>query len=46
MVTGSLLDIAKYLGSLKFKVWERMKDVITYSKYIQDHIQYTVAPVV
>ncbi|XP_065119389.1 zinc-binding protein A33 isoform X1 [Paramisgurnus dabryanus] len=36
MVTESLLDVAKYLGSLKFKVWEKMKDIITYTPVILD----------
>jgi len=34
MIRGSLLDVAKHLGSLKFKVWERMKEIIQYSEYI------------
>ncbi|TRY92160.1 hypothetical protein DNTS_015085 [Danionella cerebrum] len=38
LVTGSLLDVAKHLGSLKFKVWERMKEIIQYSEHTQ-HIK-------
>ncbi len=33
MITGSLLDVGKHLGSLKFKVWERMMENIQYSEY-------------
>uniref|UniRef100_A0A673N6N7 Zinc-binding protein A33-like n=1 Tax=Sinocyclocheilus rhinocerous TaxID=307959 RepID=A0A673N6N7_9TELE len=36
MTTGSLLDIAKHLGSLKFKVWERMMEIIQYTPVTLD----------
>ncbi|XP_057703578.1 E3 ubiquitin-protein ligase TRIM35-like [Corythoichthys intestinalis] len=33
---GSLLDEAKHMGNLKFKVWERMKETLAYSPVILD----------
>ncbi|XP_026070624.1 zinc-binding protein A33-like isoform X3 [Carassius auratus] len=36
MITGSLLDVAKHLGSLKFKVWERMMEIIQYTPVTLD----------
>uniref|UniRef100_A0A8C0YDD4 Tripartite motif containing 35-13 n=2 Tax=Cyprinus carpio TaxID=7962 RepID=A0A8C0YDD4_CYPCA len=36
MITGSLLDTAKHLGSLKFKVWERMMEIIQYTPVTLD----------
>lgn len=31
-MSGSLLDESKYLGNLKYKVWESMQAVAPYSK--------------
>ncbi|XP_077391754.1 E3 ubiquitin-protein ligase TRIM62-like [Festucalex cinctus] len=33
---GGLLDEAKHVGNLKFSVWERMKETISYSPVIMD----------
>nr|XP_061794048.1 zinc-binding protein A33-like [Nerophis lumbriciformis] len=36
LIGGALLDEAKHVGNLKYKVWERMKDTLTYSPVILD----------
>ncbi|XP_042169080.1 zinc-binding protein A33-like [Oncorhynchus tshawytscha] len=35
-VTGALLDVAKHLGCLNYRVWERMQDFITYTPVTLD----------
>ncbi|XP_057705186.1 E3 ubiquitin-protein ligase TRIM35-like isoform X1 [Corythoichthys intestinalis] len=36
LLPGGLLDEAKHVGNLKFKVWERMKETLAYSPVILD----------
>ncbi|XP_077588003.1 E3 ubiquitin-protein ligase TRIM35-like [Stigmatopora nigra] len=36
MYPETLLDEVKYLGNLKFTVWERMKEIVSYSPVILD----------
>ncbi|XP_057703574.1 uncharacterized protein LOC130922680 [Corythoichthys intestinalis] len=36
LLPGGLLDVAKHVGNLKFKVWELMKETLGYSPVILD----------
>ncbi|XP_030645647.1 nuclear factor 7, brain-like [Chanos chanos] len=36
MVSGSLINVAKHLGNLKFRVWEKMQEIVQYTPITLD----------
>ncbi|KAG9335671.1 hypothetical protein JZ751_004323 [Albula glossodonta] len=44
LLSGALIDVAKHLGNLKYRVWEKMLETVQYSEYLGETAPVTLDP--